>query len=366
MVGRPSAVSDEPTRRQRPGGRGRTERVIRIHLDESTLERTRLAISPLREVIRGVELVHRTRQGRDAAWPYAEWAGRAAEVLRTTPETAPLRLYALLYGTEHARPTPDAFEPPPPTPRPSLADELAVLRQTRPELLAAQCAKHYPEGVPEFLTAYLTDRDTAFGRLTDAMTAFWELAIAPHWPAMRAVLEEESLSRARVLAERGPEAVLGGLSDAVGWAAPVLSLPKRREAALHGDDRRLLLIPVLLAHGRPTVSTDDPDTLMITFQARGAAVLSSRERQPAEDSLAVLIGAGRATVLRTLATPATTSGLAAVLGRAPSTISEHLAGLQEAGLVSRSRVDRQVLYALTPRGVALLELFAPDPKARAV
>ncbi|MDR7323029.1 MULTISPECIES: helix-turn-helix domain-containing protein [Catenuloplanes] len=334
--------------------------MIRIHLDEPTLERTRLAISPLREVVSGVELVHRTRQGRDAAWPYAEWTVRAAEVLRTTPETAPLRLYALLYGTDHGRPTPDAFEPAPPSARPSLAEELAGLRRTRSEVLAAQCAKHYPEGVPEFLTPYLRDGDAAFGRLADAMTAFWELAIAPRWPAMRAVLEDEILSHARVLAERGPAAVLGGLSGAVGWTAPVLSLPKRRESALHGDDGRLLLIPVLLAQGRPTVSTDDPGTLLVTFQARGAAVLSTPERPPAGEPLDVLIGAGRATVLRALAVPATTSGLAAVLGRAPSTISEHLTGLQEAGLVSRSRANRQVLYALTPRGVALLALFDHD------
>ncbi|MDR7276556.1 ArsR/SmtB family transcription factor [Catenuloplanes atrovinosus] len=333
--------------------------MIRIHLDEPTRERTRLAISPLREVVSGVELVHRTRQGRDAPWPYAEWAAHAAEVLRATPETGPLRLYALLYGTEHARPTPDAVQPPPPSARPALADELALLRSTPHEVIAAQCAKHYPEGVPDVLRSYLDSTADSFGRLADAVEAFWELAIAPHWPAMRAVLEEEIVLRARVLAEHGPEAVLRGLSGTAGWDAPVLSLPKRRESALAGGDRRLLLVPLVLACDRATVSTDDPATLMITYPARGAAVLSARTAPapPDRDRLALLIGAGRAAVLRALTEPATTSGLAAVLGRAPSTVSEQLTGLQEAGLVSRSRVERQVFYRLEPLGASLLALF---------
>ncbi|WP_157239583.1 helix-turn-helix domain-containing protein [Catenuloplanes japonicus] len=335
--------------------------VIRIHLDEHTLERTRLAISPLREVISGVELVHRTRQGRDAGWPYAEWAAHAASVLRTDPGTGPLRVYAQLYGVDHGRPTPDAFQPAPPSSRPSLADELAVLRATPPEIIAAQCAKHYPEGAPDFLLPYLTDGARAFGLLADAVEVFWERAVAPHWPAMRAVLEEEIVLRARVLAEQGPEAVLGSLSGPASWDAPVLSLPKRRESALTGGDRRLLLVPVVLAQGRPSVSTDDPVTLMVTYQARGAAVLSRRAAPHRErDRLALLIGAGRAAVLRALTTPATTSGLAAVLGRAPSTISEQLTGLQEAGLVSRSRADRQVFYRLEPLGASLLALMDQD------
>lgn len=337
---------------------GRDVAVIRIHLDEPTLERTRLAISPLREVVSGVELVHRTRQGRDAGWPYAEWAADAAEVLRTVPGTGPLRVYALLYGMDHAHPTPDVFQPAPPSPRPSLADELAVLRSTPHEVVAAQCAKHYPEGVPDFLLSYLDGGARAFGELADAVEVFWERAVAPYWPAMRAVLEEEITLRARVLAEQGPEAVLGSLTGPASWAAPVLSLPKRRESALAGGDRRLLLVPVVLAQGRPSVSTDDPATLMVTYQARGAAVLSPRTPPArARDRLASLIGAGRAVVLRALTAPATTSGLAAVLGRAPSTISEQLTSLVEAGLVSRSRAERQVFYRLEPLGASLLALF---------
>ena len=120
--------------------------MIRIHVDESTLARTRIAISPLNEVVAGLYLLH--REPERVPWPYTGWAVRAREVLRTVPLTAPLRLYADLYGEEHTRPTPDVFSPVPPSPRPSLADELAVLRRTPQALVAQQFAKHCPHGVP--------------------------------------------------------------------------------------------------------------------------------------------------------------------------------------------------------------------------
>lgn len=334
--------------------------MIRIRLDERTLGRTRLAISPLHEVVRGIELVHRTRDRPAAPWPYTAWVTRAREVLRTVPRTRPLLLFAELYGEDHGRPTPDAFQPAPRSTRPTLTEELRTVRDTPAALIAAQCAKHYPEGPPAFLRPYLDDTSRAFGRLADAVEEFWERALAPHWPAMRAVLEEELLARARALAERGPEIVMGALGDTTCWEAPTLSLPKRKESAVDATDRRLLLVPLVMACGRPSCSTDDPHRLMVTYQARGAAVLAERPGSAKPDRLARLIGSGRAALVRALREPATTSGLAAVLGRAASTVSEQLTALQAAGIVSRTRLDRQVIYALEPDGVALLRLFGED------
>jgi DNA-binding transcriptional ArsR family regulator len=65
-------------------------------------------------------------------------------------------------------------------------------------------------------------------------------------------------------------------------------------------------------------------------------------------------------VLRALAVPATTTALATTLGLAPSTVSEHLSGLQAAGVVHRRRAGRRVLYGLEPAGVALVNLIADD------
>jgi hypothetical protein len=110
--------------------------MIRLWLAERTLARTRIAISPLGELVSALYLLH--RHPERVAWPYTGWAARAREVLRTVPATAALSVYPALYGPSHARRTPDLFTPIPPAASPTITEELALLRQTPPELVAEQ------------------------------------------------------------------------------------------------------------------------------------------------------------------------------------------------------------------------------------
>jgi DNA-binding transcriptional ArsR family regulator len=332
--------------------------MIRIRLDEWTLARTRIAISPLNELVNGLYLL--VREQGHVSWPYTEWAHAAREVLATTPEVAPARLYAQVHGPAHARPVPDLFTPIPQSASPSLDEELAVLRQTPRTVVEEQFGKHHPGGVPPFLTPFLDDPRTSFGRLADALAVYWERAVAPHWPAMRTALEEETLLRARVLAAEGPGAVLAGLQGRVRWEPPVLSLVKRVESAVDTAGQRLLLVPQIFAQDILMCSTDHPDITMISYQARGSAVLTRQPRPRPVDGLAILLGPGRAAVLRALLEPATTAGLATTLGLASSTVSEHLATLLAAGVVHRRRSGRRVLYGLEPSGAALLTLLSGE------
>jgi DNA-binding transcriptional ArsR family regulator len=73
--------------------------------------------------------------------------------------------------------------------------------------------------------------------------------------------------------------------------------------------------------------------------------------------LAALVGARRADVLCVLAEPRTTLAVAAAVGVAPSTASEHLTALARTGLLDRRRRGREVYYALNDRGCALMALF---------
>jgi DNA-binding transcriptional ArsR family regulator len=332
--------------------------VIRIRLGEASIDRTRIATSPLGEVVAGLD-IERLHAGRAAPWPYTHWAARASEVLRTVPEVAPLAVYAGLNAPEHkGRRTPDLFSPVPEQARPTLADQVELLRNTPRYVVEEQFAKHY-RTLPGYLEPYL--KNGAFGRLADAVTAFWELCMAPHWPMMRAALDEEVLLRARMLAADGPDAVLAAVRGPALWERPVLSLPKNHESVLAAHDHRLLLVPLIMAEGKLTCSTDHPEIVMVTYQARGAAVLAPKASpRTAKDRLAQLIGPGRAAVLRALAEPSTTTGLAAALGVSPSTVSEQLASLVEIGVVHRTRSGRRVLYGLEPAGSALVAMFGDD------
>jgi DNA-binding transcriptional ArsR family regulator len=327
--------------------------VIRIEIDEPTLARTRIAISPLAELVCGLYLL--ARNPDRVPWPYEAWAARAREILRTDPAVAPVHLYFRLGAF-----SPDLFTPIPAGSLPTIADELDVVRATPAELVEEQFAKHYPDGEPDFLRPFREDREAAFASLTDGLAAYWDAAVAPHWPAMRAALDEEVLLRARALAADGPDALLSKLHERVRWERPVLTLVKPLEQSFEAVDQRLLLVPLIFSRGALLCSSDHPDVVMVTYQARGAAVLAESPAAATaldQDRLAILVGRGRASVLRALTTPATTTGLATTLGLAASTVSEHLSGLQAAGVVHRRRAGRRVLYGLEPAGVALVGLL---------
>ncbi|WP_433793820.1 ArsR/SmtB family transcription factor [Actinoplanes sp. CA-252034] len=324
--------------------------MIRIELDEQTLSRTRIAISPLLETVSSLWLVGRAPAG--LSWPFTDWVRRVRDI----PVPEPARLHLQL-----PKRMPDFLAPMPLTPAPTMEEQVELLRRTPAEVIDTQLGIHYPDGsLPAPLRPFRDDPESALDRLADGLATWWDAALAPHWPAMRAALDEEVLLRARALAAGGPDALLSHLHERIIWERPVLTLIKRLDQGFTVTDSRILLVPLIFSRGGLLCSTDDRETQMVTYQARGSVVLADSPAPAPDDRLALLIGRGRAAVLRALTTPSTTTGLAATLGLAMSTVSEHLAGLQAAGVVHRRRAGRRVLYGLEPAGLALVNLLGED------
>ncbi|MEU8148825.1 DUF5937 family protein [Nonomuraea sp. NPDC048901] len=308
----------------------------------------RFAYSPLREVSAGIQAL-RTPAGRPLHLPWFKQVGPLIG-----GDLAPL--LDLITGAGYI---PDFLCPVPTSPTPDLAGELAVLRATPHEIIRTDLDRMAAE-IPGSLTGcameLYQDPGPGLERLAHVIEAFWRLAMAAHWPRMRNLLEGDLLYRARQYAERGPAGVFADMHAAIRWEDRTLYLddrPKELSRTLNGEG--LLLAPSVFVWPRLLYRTDSPGQAVITYPVRAVATLWERGTAPAPDALAAVIGRSRALLLAELDTPASTTDLSRRTGLSPANVSEQLALLLSAGLVTKHRVGRAMLYVRTPRAQALLD-----------
>jgi DNA-binding transcriptional ArsR family regulator len=208
------------------------------------------------------------------------------------------------------------------------------------------------------LNAYLADPTTALGRLAESLIRYHEVAISPHWPRLRVLLEGDVLKRARALAFGGPEALFDDLHPTVRYRDGLLEVEKpfQIEGVVPGG-RGILLVPSAFAWPRLYAIIEEPWQPSLIYTPRGAAKLWVSSRSDVKDALVAALGFGRASVLNGLAIPRTTTELARQLGVSQGTTSEHLSRLRKAGLVEPHRSGRSVFYRLSREGEQLLGLF---------
>ena len=96
----------------------------------------------------------------------------------------------------------------------------------------------------------------------------------------------------------------------------------------------------------------------VAYGPRGVANLwTSSSAPPKGTALEAALSTGRASVLKGLIVPRTTTELARQLGLAPGAVSTHLTRLKLARLVEPHRSGRRVYYRLSLAGESLLEIF---------
>jgi DNA-binding MarR family transcriptional regulator len=300
--------------------------VIRLTLDDDSLGAVRLAFSPLWEVMGSLGILARYRGTVPS--PYTDWARRVRGQL---PEKAVQVLADELRHWDGKLGRPGLALVPDPA-RNSLGAELAYLREA-------------------------TRGHPAVVRITGLLEEYWKQAIAPYWPSIRSSLEDEILFRGRALALGGPELMFAELGGRVIWSRPVLTAPFHYDLEVPVTRSRFMLVPIVFAGGIRLFLQED-DMVAMSYQARGTGYFRVLTTRPAlaqaDDRLALLLGRGRAQVVRALDAPATTTDVAESLGMAKSTVSQHLAVLSDAGIVWKQRLGGRVFYQLDQSGLVLL------------
>ncbi|MFI7612105.1 helix-turn-helix domain-containing protein [Nonomuraea terrae] len=317
--------------------------MISFELSVEDLADTRFAISPLHETIFSLRVL------RDPGLHALHLPWRRSALARLDPADAALLVSVV--GEKLA--LPDFLTPRPAVFAPSFDEELAIVRRTAPHVV-----RHDLEAA--LVAGPLPEDDAAAGRLRDAvcdaLARFWEPFVAPLWQRMRLLLEADMTYRARQLALGGARLLFADMHPNLRWHEGVLHIDKmigRHHVVVSG--RGLLLIPSVFAHKpAPPVSAGEPPSLV--YPSRGVATLWEAAPSAGPSALTALLGAPRARLLRLLEEPLPTVELARRVRVTPSAVSQHLRVLYAAGLVTRARDGRQVLYRRSALGD---ELAAP-------
>jgi DNA-binding transcriptional ArsR family regulator len=194
-------------------------------------------------------------------------------------------------------------------------------------------------------------------RIAEALQQYWQVAIEPFWPQIRAVLDADVAYRASRLARGGIEALLTDLHPELELAEHAIEVQSSAAGSEHElRGAGLLLMPCMFAWPHVMIDIDAGNAPSITYAPRGIGELwpqtAPSDRSP--DALADLLGRTRAAILRAVTLPKSTSDLAVELDQSMPAVSAHLAVLRRSGLVSSWRVGRRVLYQLTPLARSVL------------
>jgi len=309
--------------------------------------RTRFVVSPAWETMHAIRVI--AEPGRHQY--HLPWL----EAVR--PQAERLDLGPLLALSPRRGWTPDFLSPVPDTANADMAGELARVRATPPDQVADEVRRslteRYGAPVPPGAWELLDDPAATRDRVADLLAQCWQLLVEPHWPRLRDRIEADMAFRTRTLADYGLERMLGDLHPRVRWTGRSLVISGMGTARRHLGGAGLLLIPS--AFGWPSLAPviDPPSRPALTYPARGIAELWQPARTAQSDALARLLGRTRAALLESLAEPASTHTLARRHELAASTVSEHLAALRDARLVTSRRDRHAVMYQQTQLGTAL-------------
>ncbi|MFF4349610.1 ArsR family transcriptional regulator [Streptomyces sp. NPDC001530] len=252
---------------------------------------------------------------------------------------------------------PDFLTPRPTRARPAFAAEMRALRDTPVERLAVDFAEafaHEP-AVPEVIVRGLADPPVLLERIVESLDRYWHECLAPDWwPRAQSILEADLTHHAKVLAEQGAAVLFPSLDHRLTWTGDGLRLihptdPNWPESDIRVAGRGMVLTPTMFARGAATW-VDHRLPPVLSYPARGRATVSETPPPVTDRALVRLLGRARARLLLLLAEPASTTELAHRLDVTPGAVSQHLAVLYDAGLLSRTRSGRIVRYARTPLG----------------
>ncbi|GIJ30906.1 helix-turn-helix domain-containing protein [Micromonospora sediminimaris] len=299
---------------------------------------SRFVISPMTDTVAALKALHSPRHPWQHSWQRPH-LGAYQRMLARRPV-----LPALLAAAFAPRWIADFLTLPPATATPTFAEELAVVAARSDERIRADLRATRPGPLAEVLC-----QDGLTEQVVHLLDWVWTHTVRPEWPERERRLRADVVARTSRLSAHGWAGLFADLNPGMRWLGdgwlqvndhPAAPLPLDRAA-------QLVFVPAHCAKGWVVW---DHDRFGMVYPASG---ILAEVSPPTPNGLDRLIGPNRAAILSQLGTPLSTSHLAALTGLSLGAVGDHLRVLLDAGMVTKRRSGREVLYWHTPRGAVL-------------
>jgi len=320
--------------------------MIELKLTAGDLARLRFGVSPLSEALGSVAVLH-------CPAPHPEHRRWVAE---TEARVRHLDLELLLALFPPCRPWAslplgDA------DPGTTIGRQLQLVADCPAELIGRELEFVWSgRPMPAAARRIIAEGPAGARRIADLLASYWELAIAPYWPAIRAVIEAEIARGARRIAEGGVRALLADLHPSYQFTDGAIRIIRPYlNCEVDATGLSTLLIPSVFNWPHGIIDTGINGQPSLIYGPRQAASVWDADRtagdgQPLND----LLGRSRAAILHSVETPRSTTQLARSLHQSPAAVSAHLSTLVRCGLATSWRSGRYVLYQRTPLATRLI------------
>jgi len=323
--------------------------MIELVLAHTDLARVRFAHSPVRELVTSLLVLQDPhRRAMHSGWLAA-----------IRPRLGRLRLDLLTALAPTDGPyLPQFLLPAVSEPWPELAEELHAIAASPAALVRAELDQAYQgQPLPAALEPLYKNPVDRLPEVVQELQRYWQAAIAPVWPRVRATCTADLTYRMEQFAAGGLARVLAELHSRLTLQADRLLV----DTSYHCQQRfdlagaGILVVPSAFIWPTLMVECCGVEQPAVTYPARGVAALWEEPAGEHADPLIALVGRTRATLLTTLDLPMSTTQLAGQLGLSPPAVSQHLKVLKDAALVTARRRGRMVLYQRTPAATTLLK-----------
>ncbi|WP_106297926.1 ArsR/SmtB family transcription factor [Knoellia remsis] len=301
----------------------------RIELSPGAMARVRWGVSPLGTLSAFLRLA--ASGERHPVW------GRARDVVGGALDRTPLVAELVPRGGRGYMPL---VAPPLPAARPSADDELDVIRALADSAVDDQLSQ---TGRPMPRARRLLEAGQITTVLVAELSLLWRHGLARVWPDLEHALDEECQMRSHLLGTEGLAGTLDTLHPRVRWAGDgALLVDRGRRRTTNVGAAGLVVVPSLV-DSVPRLALETAPAC-ISYPVGLEIVEGSRHRERRVRAAARMIGDTRWRVLQALDEGRSTTELAERLRLPLSTVATHVSVLYRAGLLTRRRVGRSVVY----------------------